>query len=209
MDRAAFLSVRLPPEVRNRIQTAAAARGKTVQDLIGGLVADFLAEQDRKPASLPVILTRLRGHEADLRRRSIAGLWVFGSVARGDAQPDSDIDLVADLDPPARVSVTGLASLRADLADLLGGPVDLAEWGHPQPAGPRPCPAQSSPGLLIRDLPPKAGKGPRGRTWSGSGAESSRHGRHDRHPAAGLQGWRRADTLPVRSTDRIGECLGL
>ncbi|MFZ4410185.1 MAG: nucleotidyltransferase family protein [Paracraurococcus sp.] len=133
MDRAAFLSVRLPPEVRNRVKAAAAARGQTVQDLVGGLVAHFLAEQDRKPPSLPAILTHLREHEADLRQRGIAGLWVFGSVARGDARLDSDIDLIADLDPAARVSLTGLASLQADLADLLGVPVDLAEWGTLSP----------------------------------------------------------------------------
>ena len=128
MDRAAFLSVRLPPDLRNRVKTAAAARGQTVQDLVGGLVERFLAEQDRKPPALPVILTRLREHEADLRRRGIAGLWVFGSVARGEARLDSDVDLVTEFDPAARVSLTGLSSLRADLADLLGAPVDFAEW---------------------------------------------------------------------------------
>ena len=129
MDRAAFLSVRLPPDVRNRVKAAAAARGQTVQDLVGGLVEHFLAEQDRKPPALPATLARLREQEAELRRRGIAGLWVFGSVARGEARLDSDIDLVAEFDPAARISLTGLASLRADLADLLDAPVDLAEWG--------------------------------------------------------------------------------
>ncbi|MFC7693857.1 nucleotidyltransferase family protein [Paeniroseomonas aquatica] len=100
-----------------------------MQDLVGRLVEHFLAEQDRKPPTLAVILTRLREHEAALRRRGIIGLWVFGSVARGEAQLDSDIDLIAELDPAARISLTGLASLRAELADLLGAPVDLAEWG--------------------------------------------------------------------------------
>lgn len=133
MDRAAFLSIRLPPEVRNRVKAAAAARGQTVQDLVGGLVEHFLAEQDRKPPFLPVVLTRLREHEADLRRRGITSLWVFGSVARGEAKLDSDIDLIAELDLTARVSLTGLASLRAELADLLGAPVDLAEWGILRP----------------------------------------------------------------------------
>jgi predicted nucleotidyltransferase len=133
MDRTAFLSVRLPPGVRNRVKAAAAARGQTVQDLVGGLVEHFLAEQDRKPPALTAVLARLREHEADLRRRGIARLWIFGSVARGEARPDSDIDLVAELDPAARLSLTGFASLRADLADLLGAPVDLAEWGILRP----------------------------------------------------------------------------
>ena len=41
--------------------------------------------------------------------------------------PDTQY-VVAEFDPAARISLTGLASLRADLADLLGAPVDLAEW---------------------------------------------------------------------------------
>jgi predicted nucleotidyltransferase len=128
MERAAFLSVRLPPEVRNRVKAAAAARGQTVQELVGSLVERFLAEQNRGPPALPAALARLRGQEAELRQRGIAGLWVFGSVARGEAQPNSDIDLIAEFDPGTRLSLTGLASLRADLADLLGTPVDLVEW---------------------------------------------------------------------------------
>jgi predicted nucleotidyltransferase len=133
MNRTAFLSVRLPPEVRNRVKAVAAARGQTVQDLVGDLVEHFLAEQDRRPPALTTVLARLREREADLRRRGMAHLWVFGSVARGEARPDSDIDLIAELEPAARVSLTGLASLRADLADLLGAPVDLAEWGILRP----------------------------------------------------------------------------
>ncbi|TCZ61078.1 nucleotidyltransferase family protein [Roseicella aquatilis] len=129
MDRAAFLSVRLPPEVRNRVKAAAAARGQSVQELVGSLVEQFLAEQDRSPPALPAVLGRLRGHEAELRQRGICGLWIFGSVVRGEARPDSDIDLIAEFEPRVRLSLTGLASLRADLADLLGAPVDLAEWG--------------------------------------------------------------------------------
>jgi predicted nucleotidyltransferase len=133
MDRAAFLSVRLPPEVRNRVKAAAAARGQTMQELVGSLVEQFLAEQDRSPPALPTVLARLRGHEAELRQRGIAGLWVFGSAARGEARPDSDVDLIAEFDPAIRLSLTGFASLRADLSDLLGTPVDLAEWGVLKP----------------------------------------------------------------------------
>ena len=82
-----------------------------------------------RPPALPAVLTRLREHEADLRRRGIAGLWVFGSVARGEAGWTATSTWSPKFDPAARVSLTGLASLRADLADLLGGQVDLAEWG--------------------------------------------------------------------------------
>jgi predicted nucleotidyltransferase len=129
----AFLSVRLPAATRNRIKAVAAARGQSVQDLVGDLVAHFLAEQDRRPPDLAEIIRRLRQHEAALRARGVASLAVFGSVARGDATPDSDIDLAVAFAPDAPISLTGLAALRADLAELLAAPVDLAEWDKLRP----------------------------------------------------------------------------
>jgi predicted nucleotidyltransferase len=48
---------------------------------------------------------------------------VFGSVARGEAGPDSDIDLLACLDP--EVSLLRQAALVRHLQDLLGCRVDL------------------------------------------------------------------------------------
>lgn len=133
MERAVFLSIRLPPKIRNRIKAAAAARGQSVQDLVGGLVERFLVEQDRRAPALAEIIARLRAREVELRARGVASLSVFGSVARGDAGPDSDIDLAVEFEPGARVSLTGLAALRADLTDALGALADLAEWNalHP------------------------------------------------------------------------------
>jgi predicted nucleotidyltransferase len=57
-------------------------------------------------------------------RYGIARLEVFGSVARGDAGPRSDIDLLYELQPGARLGweIEGLSD---ELAALLGRPVDL------------------------------------------------------------------------------------
>jgi len=52
---------------------------------------------------------------------------VFGLVARGDARPDSDIDLLIDFAPEAKPSLLTLSGLQLDLADALGRPVDLGE----------------------------------------------------------------------------------
>jgi predicted nucleotidyltransferase len=48
---------------------------------------------------------------------------VFGSVARGDARPDSDIDLLVELEPGR--SLLDLSGLLLDLQDLLGCEVDV------------------------------------------------------------------------------------
>lgn len=49
---------------------------------------------------------------------------IFGSVARGDDRLDSDIDFLIDLD--REWSLLDRISLKQDLEDLLGSPVDIA-----------------------------------------------------------------------------------
>ena len=50
---------------------------------------------------------------------------VFGSVARGTARPESDLDLLVELD--ANRGVLDLSELILDLQDALGHPVDVVE----------------------------------------------------------------------------------
>jgi len=57
-------------------------------------------------------------------RYGVAELSVFGSVARGEAGPDSDVDLLFLLTPGARLGF-GLFDLEAELAEVFGRPVDL------------------------------------------------------------------------------------
>ena len=71
------------------------------------------------------VITTLRAHEAELRAAGICHLSLFGSVARGDDEADSDVDLAAELDPEARIGLFALAALERRLSDLIGRPVDL------------------------------------------------------------------------------------
>jgi uncharacterized protein len=69
------------------------------------------------------ILTLLRFHQAELQNLGIRSLSVFGSVARGEAMPDSDIDLLVELEPP--LTFDRYIQAKFYLEDLLGRPVDL------------------------------------------------------------------------------------
>jgi uncharacterized protein len=71
------------------------------------------------------VIATLRAHEAEFRQAGIRGLSLFGSVARGDAEADSDVDLAAELDPDAGIGLFALGALERRLAALVGRRVDL------------------------------------------------------------------------------------
>jgi uncharacterized protein len=56
-------------------------------------------------------------------KRGASNIRVFGSVARGDADSKSDIDLLVDLEPGR--NLFDLGGLLMDLQDLLGYKVDI------------------------------------------------------------------------------------
>jgi len=65
----------------------------------------------------------LKRHQADLRQRGAKSLAVFGSLARGEATPASDIDLLVEFDRP--VGLFEFIRLKLYLEDLTGRGVDL------------------------------------------------------------------------------------
>jgi predicted nucleotidyltransferase len=71
------------------------------------------------------VIATLRAHAAELRAAGVRTLSLFGSVARGDAGPDSDIDLLAEFDPAARMDLIRLAGLERELSALLGRAVQI------------------------------------------------------------------------------------
>jgi predicted nucleotidyltransferase len=66
-------------------------------------------------------------HQAPrLRARGITSLSLLGSIARGEAGPKSDIDLLIETDPTARFGFFELFELQEELEPLPGRPVPFA-----------------------------------------------------------------------------------
>lgn len=72
-------------------------------------------------------LELLRKRQAEIRaiaaRHGASNVRVYGSVARGQARPESDIDLLVDMEEGR--SLLDLAALHLALEDLLGFPVEI------------------------------------------------------------------------------------
>ncbi len=123
-DRA-FVSARLPVGLRDRLKAFAFARGQNVQDVVEHAVTRLLDEEAREPPTLSTVLRELRDAEAVLRQEGVSGVWVFGSVARGEAGPDSDVDLALEVDPDRQPTLFTLARLKELVETQLGAKVDL------------------------------------------------------------------------------------
>ena len=74
------------------------------------------------PGGLDVDENKLAGL---CQQHRVRYLSVFGSAARGEMRPDSDIDLLVEFLPGAEVSLLDHAGLMLDLSELLGRKVDL------------------------------------------------------------------------------------
>jgi predicted nucleotidyltransferase len=71
------------------------------------------------------VVASLQAHAAELRASGIRHLSLFGSVARGEAGPESDVDLAIEIDRDAGLDLFGLVALERRLSDMLGRKVDL------------------------------------------------------------------------------------
>src|ERR1700687_3518830 len=60
------------------------------------------------------------------RSHQVRELSLFGSAARGEMRPDSDVDLLVDFLPGARPGLLGVSAMMRELTTLLGRRVDLA-----------------------------------------------------------------------------------
>jgi hypothetical protein len=100
------------------------------------LVADVRPQPRRLSRLSGPVGQRVRRRRQDLiaaaAAHGVTNLRVFGSVARGADRPDSDLDLLADLQPG--MGLLGLGRLQAELEAIVGSRVDLVPAGDLKPA---------------------------------------------------------------------------
>jgi uncharacterized protein len=68
----------------------------------------------------------LKEAEPELRARGVRSLALFGSTARGEARPNSDIDLLVELDEDRRMTLYDLSEIKFFASDVLGQQADIA-----------------------------------------------------------------------------------
>lgn len=138
------LRVRLPDDLHDALSRRATQQGMTVSELARRILAEnerLAAIEDararprgnaareprpRTPLSGPLgrrLLTHRREVLDAAAAHGITNVRVFGSVARGDDGPDSDIDLLVDI--PEGMGVIGLGRARGELERILDARVDL------------------------------------------------------------------------------------
>ena len=83
---------------------------------------DMADPKRKRPPSLGELRSRRDAILEIARRHGVLDIRVFGSVARGDADSDSDVDLLVELESGR--SLFDLGGLM-DLRDFFGGPVDV------------------------------------------------------------------------------------
>ena len=73
------------------------------------------------------VLATLRANEVTLRAQGVLRTAVFGSVARGEAQADSDVDILVELDPARPIDIYGYVAIKQLIAAMLPGRVDVVD----------------------------------------------------------------------------------
>jgi hypothetical protein len=71
------------------------------------------------------VISALRGRADTLRARGVARLALIGSMARGTAPADSDVDLLVDVESGRRFSLVDHSGLRLLVCDLLNRDTDV------------------------------------------------------------------------------------
>lgn len=118
-------TVTIPPELEDSLErfTTSLPAEPSLASVIQAALRQFLAHPQGTPDRLRSVLRHRRTIVEIARRHGAESIRLFGSVARGEEQPSSDIDFLVEFETDR--SLFDAARLAAELEELLEGPVDV------------------------------------------------------------------------------------
>lgn len=109
-----------PPHVTT-IKQHAKKTGMSASRMVTRFIDGLTTETP--PPSLGITIKMLRNNRDTLTDKGLLNIAVFGSVARGDEKPGSDIDLMVKVSED--MNAFRLAGIQSDLQDILGASVEI------------------------------------------------------------------------------------
>lgn len=67
-----------------------------------------------------IIVDRIRDNADAIKKEGATALYIYGSRARGDTRPDSDLDVFIEFDPESRFSLMEMVGIKHTIEDELG-----------------------------------------------------------------------------------------
>ena len=127
------ISFRLDAKAAEAARVRATAKGKKITAYLEDLVLSDLTAGPKSRPTLVEVIRLLRSNRAELEKIGIRHAEIFGSVARGEDLPDSDVDILVDLDPAIVRDLFAYSRVQRTLQDLVGRRVDIARRGRTRP----------------------------------------------------------------------------
>jgi len=127
------LSFRLDAEAAEAARAKAISKGKKLAAYLEDLVVGDLTAGPKSRPTLVEVIRLLRANRGELEKIGIRHAEIFGSVARGEDLPDSDVDILVDLDPAVVRDLFAYSRVQRTLQDLVGRRVDIARRDRTRP----------------------------------------------------------------------------
>jgi len=127
------LSFRLDAEAAEAARAKARSKGKKLTAYLEDLVVSDLTAGPKSRPTLVEVIRLLRANRGELEKIGIRHAEIFGSVARGEDLPDSDVDILVDLDPAVVRDLFAYSRVQRTLQDVVGRRVDIARRGRTRP----------------------------------------------------------------------------
>ena len=127
------MSFRLDAKAAEAARVRATTKGKKITAYLEDLVLSDLTAGPKSRPTLVEVIRLLRSNRAELEKIGIRHAEIFGSVARGEDLPESDVDILVDLDPAIVRDLFAYSRVQRTLQDLVGRRVDIARRGRTRP----------------------------------------------------------------------------